>query len=77
MIPGGVHQPKEQESSDLDDVLKGHDFTCCGKTHCFERARLQPCRKRNKTMTGFSPGGMYPANFTRDMSFTAASLVVP
>jgi hypothetical protein len=30
-------------------VLKGHDFTGCGKTQskpCFERARLQSCRKR-------------------------------
>ena len=24
-------------------VLKGHDFTGCGKTRGFERARLQPC----------------------------------
>jgi hypothetical protein len=27
MILDGVHQPQEQESSDLDDVLKGHGFS--------------------------------------------------
>jgi hypothetical protein len=35
-------------------VLKGHDFTGCGKTRGFERARLQPCRKSGKISDGFS-----------------------
>jgi hypothetical protein len=42
--------------------VSGHDFTGCGKTRrsCLNgplciRARLQSCRKRNKTAAGFSP----------------------
>jgi hypothetical protein len=35
-----VNAESLQENSPASKVLKGHDFTGCGKTLCFERARL-------------------------------------
>jgi hypothetical protein len=40
-------------------VLKGHGFSPAANLRiCFERARLQPCRKHRRKRAGFSPWGM-------------------
>ena len=39
-------------------VLKAHGFNC-GKCQCFERTRLQPCRKDRKIGRALAPEGFF------------------
>jgi len=49
----------------------------CGKARCFERARLQSCRKGNRINVGFSSRRMSFANFIRFPDFVRNLLGYP
>jgi hypothetical protein len=40
--------------------------TGCGRSRCFERARVYSCRKRSKMSKGFSPRGILLVNVAFD-----------